>query len=144
MGCDIHAHTEVKINGQWHHYAALYIDRNYDLFGRMADVRTREDIKPISKPRGVPDDISFLTRFDMERWGRDGHSHSWLSGEEIESLTEWHKNLPYRDTSTREDDYFWVNRHFGFLFGNGWDVKKYPGSQPIGVEDSRVVFWFDN
>lgn len=39
MGCDIHLHQEVKINGEWHHYRLAEMPRNYEVFEKMAGVR---------------------------------------------------------------------------------------------------------
>lgn len=143
MGCDIHAHTEVKINGVWHHYGTPNISRSYDLFARMAGVRNTSDaIEPISKPRGIPEDATFITKFDNERWDTDGHSHSWLNSEELAELVEWY------DAKKKEwnpNEWFSWERHgLGYLFGNGWNVRKYPEDYPKGVEDARIIFWFDN
>lgn len=140
MGCDIHAHWEVKISGKWHHYDQPKIDRNYVLFAKMAGVRNREDeIEPLSMPKGLPKDITEIVRFDRERWGEDGHSDSWLGVEEIEKLEKFfvkHCESQYRLKWWKE---------FGYLFGNGWEhFKKYPKDYPDELEDFRLVFWFDN
>lgn len=136
MGCDIHVHTEVKINGKWEHVGNPNVSRNYQLFAKMAGVRGDEPA--IVEPRGFPPDASFLTRFDYEHDGSDAHTPSWLTGEEIDLLDEWYR-AKY-NSSTR---YTYIEDEFGFLFGNGWNVKRYPNYQPKGVEDSRWVFWFD-
>ena len=139
MGCDIHLHIECKINGEWYHYNHPDVKRDYDLFAKMAGVRG--DIDPISEPRGLPDDITFLTQFDAEvHWGIDGHSHSYLTVEEIQRLKEWYETqLPPAAPLFRFYDIF------GFLFGNSFDgILKYPNDYPFGVEDVRFVFWFDN
>lgn len=129
MGCDIHAHSEVKLCGQWHHMDTLNIPRDYNLFCRMAGVRGGypSSPEPIAKPRGIPEDITFITQLSYERWGNDGHSHSWLSGAEVAELTK---------------DFGWI---FGSLFGDGWSIfTEYPEDKPEWVEDARLVFWFDN
>lgn len=110
MGCDIHLHTEVKINGAWHHYSCPNVDRNYDLFARMAGVRG--DIDPISEPRGIPKDATFLTKFACNHRGIDGHSHSWLNAEEIFIL--------YFEFGRMLDECY--HPAFGYFFGNDWDV----------------------
>lgn len=142
MGCDIHAHTEVKINGVWHHLGNPNINRSYDLFARMAGVRNDGSIEPIAKPRGLPEDATFISKFDSDRMGSDGHSHSWLSGEELGELVKWY------DAKKKEwepDKWFSFEYHgLGYCFGNGWDVKQYPDDYPASVEDARIVFWFDN
>ena len=139
MGCDIHAHGEVKIKGVWHHHSHPRIERWYSLFARMANVRNECGIAPISEPRGLPSDISFMTKFDYE-WDQ-GHSASWLSGAEVEELCNW------ADTGRKESTGAYSSfQHstIGYIFGNGWDIQKYPLDYPEGVEDARLVFWFDN
>ena len=87
MGCDIHVHTEVKIDGVWHHYGNPWVARNYALFGLMAGVRDGEQ-EPIVQPRGLPANATELTVFCARKWGNDGHSHSWLGADEIEALAD--------------------------------------------------------
>lgn len=146
MGCDIHAHTEIKINGRWHHFNALYISRSYTLFSRMANVRNYADseIEPISDPRGLPADITFETNFDYNHMKEDAHSASWLSGTEVAALGEWYEAK--RKEMNPEDSNFYSFEHqvVGYIFGNGWDIQKYPQDYPKGVEDARLIFWFDN
>ena len=123
MGCDIHLHTEVKINNEWLHYSAPWVRRNYDLFTKMAGVRSRDDeITPLSPPKGLPSDASTLTYFEATRWGIDGHSHSWLSAQEIYELFEWIKLQDWAPENWKIDDLF------GYLFGN-----TYSGCSPIGL-----------
>ena len=142
MGCDIHVHTEVKINGEWHHLGHPQVDRHYALFAKMANVRNRGDITPIAEPRGLPADITFLTKLDAERWAGDAHSHSYLSPDEIEQLEEW-----YVEESKKHapDQYHYIEREFDYLFGSSWNgFKKYPQENHLKIEDARWVFWFDN
>jgi len=102
MGTDIHVCVERRVNGVWNAVLktrgyskedSLYwldIDRNYSLFAILADVRngfgfagcdTGDGFVPISKPRGLPPDVSakILRDYD-EGWG---HSISWLTLQEI-------------------------------------------------------------
>jgi hypothetical protein len=142
VGCDIHAHVEIKIDGQWHHYNHPSVDRRYELFARMADVRNSTGIDPIAPPRGLPDDITFTTRFDHdEGWGSDAHSESWLSAQEVTELDEWMRDYMRREYMGQG---YSIERDFGYIFGNGWDIKKYPSDYPKQLEDARLVFWFDN
>jgi hypothetical protein len=134
MGCDIHWHSEVKIAGTWHHYSAECIGRDYWLFGLLADVRNYEDEKPISQPRGLPDDVSAITRIDRESWGVDGHSDSWLSGTEIEQVVEaW--------TAKRGHERC---RQIGYILRFPWDDLLELHERYEQIEDVRWVFWFDN
>lgn len=148
MGCDIHVHTEVKINGVWHHYGCPYVQRIYNLFARMANVRNYEDgpsrIKPLSEPRGLPEDATVLTKWDSEHWGADGHSHSWLGAEEIAQVAAFADERGWKKTHNGYEG-FWESDMFGYLFGNDWSgFMKYPDERREGLEDIRWVFWFDN
>ena len=140
MGCDIHAHVEVKIDGEWLHWSALDIRRCYELFAKMANVRNYEDddgrIVPISEPRGIPADVTDLTKMDSDRWDSDAHSQSWLSAQEMEVAYNWiHSYYP------RSTDFLGL---FGYVFGNyPWDFDE-EDLQPASVTDARLVFWFDN
>ena len=138
MGCDIHLHIEVKIKGQWYNYNHPRIDRDYDLFAKMANVRNDGEIIPISEPKGLPDDAAFVTKFHSDRWGIGAHSRSWLGQSEIQGLFNWiHVHMKV-DISIEYDI-------FGYLFGNGLtDLKENPEDYPDELEDVRFVFWFDN
>ena len=148
MGCDIHMHIEVKIRGKWHHYSAPRISRNYELFARMANVRNFDSfpinpIKPIAEPRGFPDDATVITRLDNDLLGEDGHSHSWLNSEEFSALIKWYEEL-YDGQLPPRTYISWEYQELGYLFGNGWDRTDDPECYPKGLQDVRVIFWFDN
>jgi hypothetical protein len=108
MGADIHFFVEKKNkDGVWvscdkwkrdkedghiHAETEMYGGRNYNLFAILANVRngrgfagitTGEGFNPISMPRGLPDDVSPEVAEKSENWGRDGHSHSWLTVSEL-------------------------------------------------------------
>lgn len=118
MGCDIHMNIEIKNkDGKWERYNwedeyivgkyddgepkydwgeifknPLDINRNYDLFAILANVRngygfagcdTGDGFVPISLPRGLPRDVSDEVKAKSDRWGVDGHSHTFLTLEEL-------------------------------------------------------------
>ena len=126
MGCDIHAHVEIKaeINSvkKWVYYEEINIARNYFLFGEMARVRGESNILNIKKRKGLPEDITDTSLFHFKRWEEDAHSPSWLSRSELNKIGK-HEDFPlfwgifaeYREMITEEE----------------------------GL-DFRVVFWFDN
>ncbi len=135
MGCDIHLHVEVKVNGKWLHYNQADVDRWYGLFGKMAGVRGTET--PIAQPRGLPVDVTAATRQYCYWDGTDGHSISYLSSDEIATLVSWAKSeLPEWRS----------NENFGWLEGGSYeDFRKYPEDfDAEHLEDFRFVFWFDN
>lgn len=130
MGCDIHAFAEIKVKGKWLNYSALDIDRNYLLFAKMAGVRDHlNEVEHISEPKGMPEDASEVVTMECNDWDTDGHSHSWLSAKEIETLKEWlidhNKTSPFKIT---------LNLPYQIKYA---DERK-------NIEDVRLVFWFDN
>ena len=135
MGCDIHLHTEIKINGTWHHYSHPDIGRCYSLFEKMAGVRGDPE-NAIDGPRGLPHDITLITQIDAERWEGDGHSHSYFDAEEIQILFKWIEHAP-------EDDRWESRYQFGYPFGKGWNLEDLKDLD-VGIENIRFVFWFDN
>ena len=120
MGCDIHLFQEKKVDGKWvtadkwsldpergieseyvSYKDALYSGRNYRLFSVLAGVRngagfagvrTGDPVTPISQPRGVPDDCCVQCKAEVERWGRNAHSHSWLTLDDIVDY-RWHRAI---------------------------------------------------
>lgn len=147
MGCDIHLHTEVKINGKWQHYGFPRVLRNYSVFAKMANVRNEyreDDITPISLPKGIPEDATELTKYSYEYWKEDAHSMSWLDAGEIEQLEDY-INKELKPTTATNLIGWWCEENWGYLFGNSWGgFTKYPENRPVGLEDIRFVFWFDN
>lgn len=106
MGCDIHIFAEYFKDGKWNpadpwsneprygetqwrvpNHLRVEDGRNYNWFAWLADVRNGtwgENITPLSGPRGLPDDCCERVREDSERWGCDGHSHSYFTFKELE------------------------------------------------------------
>lgn len=144
MGCDIHLHIEVKLKGgHWEHWGCPNIKRWYALFAKMAGVRTDEPEKAIALPKGLPADMTTLTRRDAEGWDVDGHSHSWLGVDEIIQLEQWLKEQPAEPGEWGCN----LEHHIlhSYLFGSGFTGwKRYPDDNRHGMEDVRFVFWFDN
>jgi hypothetical protein len=124
MGADIHTFVEVKSKGKWILFDQPNVDRNYALFGRMAGVRDEEQ-KPIVDPKGLPKDMSVGTSIAWENWKEDGHTASWFDTSEIAELLK-----------------FYDNDRLDFMEDFGWNVL-YTEENPL-IEDTRVVFWFDN
>lgn len=144
MGCDIHVHVEVKIDGIWEHYAFPNVRRNYRLFAKMAGVRNSYDIDPISKPKGVPGDATKLTSLDYRDWGSDAHSASYMGLDEIKLLTEWLEKENWGESILSTSlEYTILNT---YLFGNSFaGILKYPEDyERYGIQDARFIFWFDN
>lgn len=141
MGCDIHLHIEVKLDGAWHHYAAPNVSRWYGLFEKLAGVRG--DIKnAISEPKGLPDDVTLVTLRDADHWKLAAHNHSWVGVDEIVKLEQWLREQP-ADRSALEYDLEHSILHT-YLGGSSFTAWKIYGDNYLGVEDVRFVFWFDS
>lgn len=123
MGCDIHLYVEKRVDGQWRsveewkqeyegeglsvpYDSRFYTRRNYDLFAILADVGngfgfagvdTGDGFRPISSPKGLPEDVSTLLREESERWGCDGHSHSFFTVAELLAY-DWTQVVTQRGT----------------------------------------------
>jgi len=144
MGCDIHMHIEVKVKDVWIHYAAPTVDRWYDLFGVIAGVRN-EHMPLIVEPKGLPDDLSFITELAHQREEDDAHTESWLNLEEIGKLRKWiqeqNRAIPTKYISLESSvlHTYLFNNHFAY-FGKPYSKDSYPTE----VTDVRFVFWFDN
>lgn len=138
MGCDIHVHVEIKVKDKWEHYNIPQVRRYYKLFGLLAGVRDPEQV-PIVQPRGVPNDISLVTKLCLENRDGDYHTASWLTCEEIEKVQQTVES--WTPTGAAEEV-------FGYIFGNTlYSHLEYESSKAsldeAGISDVRVVFWFD-
>jgi hypothetical protein len=96
MGCDIHTILQKKEKGKWVDKEVLDIDRNYDLFGILADVRNNSGLKPIKEPRGLPADFEIVNKYyhptnlklcfydDQLGYFIGEHTYSWLTLKEVQ------------------------------------------------------------
>lgn len=129
VGCDIHLHVEVKVDGKWEHWSAPTTGRWYRLLGLLAGVRGEES--PVFEPRGCPTDASALTKLDYEAEGADAHTPSWLSWEEMETVfRRFNKDLP-------QDQRVYMDSEFLHC----WRPSFGPNEEE---PEARIVFWFDN
>jgi hypothetical protein len=158
MGCDIHMHTEKRVNGQWVEAPRVIPksnegrnddpleNRSYSYFGWLADVRNYSKIPPISQPRGVPDDMAPKTKAAFESWDSDAHSASWLTVDEILAV-DFDQMIENRRVT--------INGNGGCTaepgHGKRETLREFLGEYAVnalfklrdeGVE--RIVFWFDN
>jgi hypothetical protein len=144
MGCDIEVHAEVLIDRAWHHYSTATFDRNYRLFTKMAGVRSQPewDIKPIAPPRGLPMNLSAITKIAALKGKGHTYSHSWLSSKEIALTEKW---LIENATTPSDAAFPSSSIKLGWLFGGAfWGFEKYRSDYPREIQDVRWVFWFDN
>jgi hypothetical protein len=196
MGCDIHIHAEVKRGEAWEKVGAIfkndyydperpsktdsdgytwnpkytdepYDGRNYRLFAILADVRNYDGWKPISSPRGLPEDVSPGIKEKSDGWDCDGHSHTFFTLKELLDFN-WDKvvgkttrmvseatHKKYLETGGLPDSWCKSTNAPGWR-ELSWETtyKDCAGGCFLGMldylskigapEDIRLVFWFDN
>ena len=105
----------------------------------MAGVRD-DTVSPIVEPRGLPKDITTITRIDKEHGEAEWHTYSHLVDDEIKRLSAACR-APDAFASNRIDFYSIARS----CFGESWDMLEFaPNLRTCGVESARWVFWFDN
>jgi hypothetical protein len=154
VGCDIHALAEKRIGSsyEWLDMSPPVFDcRDYGMFGFLADVRNYYAVPPIVPRRGLPGDLSSKAANYAESWGDDGHSHSWLS---VQELSEFDYDAPMVDRRVRRQigPNIWSGGYTGSVEeGKLTTYREFLGRRFFNdlnrlkvVGASRVVFWFDN
>lgn len=134
MGCDIHAFVEYRRHGAerrpvsdgWETmcWAKMNPGRNYEVFGRLADVRGGDSV--IGPPRGIPATLSLCTKWKYEADEGDAHTPSWCTPDEWEKAIK----IPPEAGWEAAPDYFAMLAAMREFERLGYEV--------------RVVFWFDN
>jgi len=105
MGCDIEMYAEVNKNDKWELVKdgqfeyCVYDGRNYDLFALLADVRNKNNIKPIVECRYLPDDCCEYVR-DAFYNDCNIHSINWYT---LDELFKYKKEIEFIS------DCFWNN-----------------------------------
>ena len=140
MGCDIHAHVEIKIDGKWEHWSAPEPRRNYLMFALLAGVRNYRELQPIAPVRGLPKDMTKLTAMDYHQMAPDAHTASWIGMEEMRKLEARYREVNARLYPEDDNPIFSFEHWLGsYLCGNALWCPSVPE-----VTDVRLVFWFDN
>lgn len=143
MGQNIHAHIEVKIYDEWHHFAAPRVVRDYKLYGLLGSNRAEDaGLTPIEGiTMGMPIDASTLTRVcleqDAQRYGREAIRKEirHIGPEQIRALQEaYEKARPgkgWQETDLEEGIFH--------AYINGNAIASHDG-----FDDVRIIYWFDN
>lgn len=108
-----------KLEKRWVVIDEPYGDRNYELFSKLADVRSYGDSDSIDDPRGIPEDPSLFYEIKTNQWDSDAHSHSYFY------LSELLKH-----------DFSKISPEFSNF------IEFYRGKDDL--DDYRIVFFFDN
>ena len=180
MGCDIHVHCEYRKDGIWYNcdnfewdqetkqytFQSIYWGRNYDLFGILAGIRSR-DFEMIDAPRGLPNDMSLKTKEMAEADMDWTHSHSWLTLKELLKWKEkqerkWKKlKKKYEVEHDNYEGDFIVDCNGEVTFKYEKKMLNYlirrmkdkmdnhifcfeEEDYYLSGDDFRIIFWFDN
>jgi hypothetical protein len=122
IGCDIHVYLELMFEEKWLYIGELQSKRQYDVFGRLAGVRSDEApfVKIIER---LPENASEGVKEQFSDWEGDAHSLSVITMEELEGFVQKFKEKSF--------------------FVKKW-LKVCQQSIGAGAEDARVIIWFDN
>lgn len=164
MGCDIHMYLEYKNkmdNGHWRAAIGhLNPGRHYDLFGRLAGVRS--DVPQLVPLRGVPEDMSYYAAGDFwmyvseeggenttskegaREWVERGLARWRNEKQDAVSHPDWHshswcspdelKACLVAQRKANPGD--WCIEYF-MLLAAARELEKF------GME-VRIIYWFDN
>lgn len=106
-----------------------YQDRSYFLFGILAQVRWKP-VPSFGNPKGLPEDISEEGREFMNSYNGDGHSHSYLTLQEL-------INFKWEDVKDSDG----VSGEIPEDLANNLKSLLTPEITPV---DIRLLFFFDN
>lgn len=161
MGCDIHCFIEYKHKGSdsWKaHGGKIHLDRDYDLFAVMADVRNYDKMVPVAPRRGLPADVGWkvqgedrllitetgagdgeCTAASAARWVANGISKYAGPHDAYVTNPDWHSRSwltpdEFVEALTRADV---VNIECWAVVATLREFEQ------RGCE-ARIVFWFDN
>jgi len=140
MGCDIHGFIEVLEYHGWETIISLdlFLNRNYKMFGILADVRNNLGFTPIAPGRGLPYDASYWTRAKYEKWEADAHSATWMTLQEMLKY-DWNEKLTFENPAETitPKDVLKEDPRFELMI----EIMKLLARKYRGV---RIVIWFDN
>jgi len=174
MGCDIHPIAEVRKEGKWtavtadvfpfsewdrKYYkkdggSAPFDWRSYSMFAFLAGVRNLDHCEPLSEPRGIPDDASEEAKELEAFWECNGHSHSYVTLQELLAF-DYDKTFGNRRVTKQVGPNAWsggelaeegegeivtYRENLGPHFFAHLEALKALGEP----QDVRVVFLFDN
>lgn len=158
MGTDIHAVFQKREGNDWVDILCeeWQQDRHYKLFAWLTDVmngygfaacKTHDPIKPISIPRGLPEDFQMDDgEYHNGKW-LGYHSHSWLKLTEIlETPVPTFKSTGYIHISEYKT---WDKKsHPQFLSGGIWGINIHTAESPEEITPEtthiRIKFEEDN
>ena len=99
----------------------------------MAGVRNYP-VEPISRPRGIPDDVCSSIRDSFESWGCDAHTPSWYTLCELKIAQKTLDERVLQELIDAIEQRYFQSENYGYKKLLSEDEEK----------RIRLVFWFDN
>ena len=117
--------SRLIVDGPW--------DNNCDLSGSnscwfaiLAGVRNECDVEPINEERGLPDDVSPEVKRESDYIDADGHSHSWVTLQELLDY-DWDGLILHDEGTVNKTEFL------------RYKIDGYPYIWSISVGDDDVV-----
>jgi len=162
MGCDIHAYIEYKYDkdsNYWNAFGGQFrFGRSYDMFAKMAGVRSYGSITPITEPRGMPEHPAWHSKMDNQLFVTDSDEHEegtcprslaerWVAIGAGKYIDEDKTYVTHPDCHSNS----WLTtEEFAKAFKKTDPGPEYKAAlaamrsfEKSGYE-ARLVFWFDN
>lgn len=158
MGCDIHCYIEYKSpnTDDWSDFGGrINPGRNYDLFAKLAGIRNYDEVEPVVKPRGYPEDAAASARLDQWLYVTNSPGEGYVSVERAECWVE-NGASKYQDSDKafvsnpdwHTHSWLTTGEYATAIEGSGEPeyeaILAAMRSFEAGGFQSRVVFWFDN
>lgn len=140
MATDIHIYVENiygKKRKEYRFMRYFHGDRIYGIFDALAGAYI-EEIKPLFKPRGLPEDVSNEVYKEYIDGIGDWHHVSWLTTQEFK------ENLLYAEQELRASCEREGSEYPEDCTKSYWKVYAYAEDLEDPGEPSRIIFWFDN
>lgn len=147
---ELRAHIEVKLDGKWQHYAAPTIKDNYIAFacingyGRdYIDKDLSARIKPQASVKGIPEDISELTKYCWqvaqypdENGDTEPFGAGCLTAQDLRNL-----QTQFEKINSLHTKFDFEKMHVERNVFNTW-IHGNPIAWHEWFDDARIIFWY--
>lgn len=129
MGCDIHLYMEKKTDNGWERVRYIHdlYFRSYWQFAQLGMTGRAYGTEPLFELKGLPQNLSEFVQRELDEYGGDGHSPSYLTLQEMGEKLASNKDAGPQIWEIFEEMQSLFKKH-------KLEDKK----------DFRLVYWFDN
>ena len=138
MGCDVHPYVEFFSNGEWKYYGQVASQRNYYFFGLLSNVRGEgpQHFAVMANDAAESDLSETMSKEVREAWEQGVGDWHTLS---VGGVDERHDMM---DTLAEETDT--DSKAHTVPRVKEWLKVLTSLKRMRGVEDARIVLWYDN